>query len=150
MAVLGILCYLGLALQWGRSHRKIGLRWRGWWRWSRAGSRRRGCTRQERPLVSAFLFWQHKKLFLHSDLDLRNRWKSMASDANQSVNAILLHCERSATITLTKIYKLKNVRPLERFNLVHLVGANSISTSAEHWVFYSFISKNFCLAVLVA
>ena len=40
----------------------------------------------------------------------------MASDANQSVNAILLHCERSATITLTKRYQLKNVLPLERFN----------------------------------
>ena len=56
----------------------------------------------------------------------------MASDADQSVNAILLHCERSATITLAKTYQLKNVLPLERFNLVHLVGATTISTSAEH------------------
>ena len=40
----------------------------------------------------------------------------MASDANQSVNAILIHCERSATITLAKRYQLKNVLPLERFN----------------------------------
>ena len=40
----------------------------------------------------------------------------MASDANQSVNAILLHCEGSATITLAKRYQLKNVLPLKRFN----------------------------------
>ena len=40
----------------------------------------------------------------------------MASDADQSVDAILLHCERSATITLAKTYQLKNVLPLKRFN----------------------------------
>ena len=40
----------------------------------------------------------------------------MISDTDQNVNAILIHCERSATITLTKRYQLKNVLPLERFN----------------------------------
>ena len=73
----------------------------------------------------------------------------MTSNADQSVDAILIHCERSATITLAKRYQLKNVLPLERFNLVHLVGATSSSTSAEHGAFY-YISKNFCLAVIVA